>query len=265
MNKAKSRPPLLVPERRRAITELVEQKGSVRVAALSSMFGVTEETIRRDLEELEQDGLLKRTYGGAVAVGGRGSSLELPFARRQAAQREEKRRIGAAAASLLSDGETIALDASTTALEIVRHLHGIQNLTVLTNSVHVVLELAQRRDVRVICTGGSLRDASLSFVGPLADRALASYHVDKVFLSGKGFSADKGLTDSNELEVELKKRMAEAAGEVIAVLDSSKFGYIGFCQILPPERIDKVVSDAAPPPEIRERIEEIGLEWIVAE
>lgn len=247
---------MLVAERRSQIARLLQQHGTVRVAALSEMFEVTEETIRRDLEELEKEGILKRTYGGAISR--RGTGIELPFAAREEKNREEKLKIARAAAALLDDGDTIILDASTTALFVARHLPTTPRLTVVTNSVRVVLELAAHPNVTVIGIGGQLRERSLSFVGPQAERALAAYHVDKAFLSCKGLTLAEGMTDSNELEVELKKRMVEAAAAVIAIVDSSKLGYVAFARICPLDQIARLITDDAADPALLARIEEMG-------
>lgn len=252
---------MLAAERRVSIARRVEQFGSVRVSELASTFGVTEETIRRDLEELEREGILRRTYGGAVRANGTG--FELSFAQREEKNRELKERIARAAAALVEEGDTIALDASTTALRFARLLPQ-GRYTVLTNSVQVVLELAHRPGVTVMSTGGTLRETALSFVGPLAERAVQEYHVDKVFLSCKGVTLEHGLTDSNELEVMLKKRMVGAAREVIALIDSTKFGYVGFATIAPVGAVHKLVTDSGIPPEIRQALEEQGIEVIVA-
>jgi DeoR/GlpR family transcriptional regulator of sugar metabolism len=232
---------LLAAERRANIARMAEQHGSVRVAELSTLFDVTEETIRRDLEELEKEGYLKRTYGGAVNINGTG--LELPFARRVESHREEKNIIARYAATLVQEGETIILDASTTALWLAKHLTGRRDLTVVTNSIQCVMELAGRPGIRVICTGGNLRERTLAFAGPLAERAISGYYVDKVFMSGKGLTPDGGLTDSNELEVELKKAMLVAAKEKFALVDSSKLGHRAFARIDELANFTQIITD----------------------
>lgn len=253
---------LLVAERRASIARMAEQRGSVRVSELSRLFDVTEETIRRDLEELEINGYLKRTYGGAVSVTGTG--LELPFARRVETRRKEKSTIARYAVTLIQEGETIILDASTTALWVAKHLIDRRDLTVVTNSIQTVMELAARPGIRVICTGGNLRDRILAFAGPLAERAIRGYFVDKVFMSGKGLSPDGGLTDSNELEVELKKAMLAAAKERIAIVDSSKMGHKAFARIADVSAFDKIITDPGIDPAMAAAIREHGGNLIIA-
>ena len=253
---------MLAAERRANIARMAEQHGSVRVAELSRVFDVTEETIRRDLEELEKGGYLKRTYGGAVNVNGTG--LELPFARRVESHREEKNLIAIYAATLVQEGETIILDASTTALWLAKHLIDRRDLTVVTNSIQIVMELAGRPGLRVICTGGNLRDRTLAFAGPLAERAISGYYVDKVFMSGKGLTPDGGLTDSNELEVELKKAMLAAAKEKIALVDSSKLGHRAFARIDDLSAFTTIITDPGIDPAMAEAIREHGGDLVIA-
>ena len=247
---------MLAAERRATIARLAKQHGSVRVGELGQQFDVTEETIRRDLEELEQGGYLKRTYGGAVSINGTG--LELPFARRVASHREEKSAIASYAATLIQEGETIILDASTTALWLAKRLIERRDLTVVTTSLQIVMELAGRPGIRVICTGGNLRDRTLAFVGPLAERAIQGYYVDKVFMSGKGLTPEGGLTDSNELEVELKKTMLAAGKAKIALVDSSKMGHRAFAQIADVGEFAQIITDTGIDSEMARAIGENG-------
>ncbi|MBO8141187.1 MAG: DeoR/GlpR transcriptional regulator [Firmicutes bacterium] len=249
---------MLAPERRAQITRMIESYGSVRVADLSRLFGVTEETVRRDLEALEKQGVLERTYGGAV--GPRGISYESPYQGRAAAQRAEKMAIAAVLADLVGDRETILLDASSTALYVARALRRRQGLTILTNSLAIVNELRGEQKFTVMCTGGTLRTTSLSFVGPHAERALREYHVDKAIISCRGLHIERGLTDSNELEVEMKRLMIGAANEVIAAVDSSKWGYVGFALIGPIQSVHRIVTDSGVDPADADAIRDLGVE-----
>lgn len=253
---------MLVAERRAAIVKRLEAQGSVRVSDLSAQFGVTEETIRRDLEELERQKVLKRTYGGAVKATGTG--FELPHAKRREKNAAEKAKIAKAAIRLIQEGDTISIDASTTALRLCQEMHHLSRLTVLTNSVQVLLELAGRPGINVIGTGGTLRETALSFVGPLAERTMSEHHVDKAILSCKGLSVQNGLTDSNELEVELKKLMVRSAQEVIVLADHTKFGYIGFARIATIDVIDTIVTDDGVDPKDVQPFIDAGIEVIIA-
>lgn len=251
---------MLALDRKSQIVRLVETRGSVRVAELASLFGVTEETIRRDLDQLAREGLLRRTHGGAVSL--RGTGYEAPVLERSIKNVEAKTRIGARAVQLLEDGDTCILDASTTALQMARQFPNLR-VTVLTNSIPVAQELVTRDRLTVIGLGGMVRERSLSFVGPLAERALRNYHVDKVFLSCKGIDLEHGLTDSNELEVELKKLMVEAGREVIVLADASKIDYVGFSLICSLDSVHKVVTEEQAPAEFVAGLRERGIEVLL--
>lgn len=253
---------MLAPERRSEISHLIESNGSVRVAELSVRFGVTEETIRRDLEALEKQGVLERTYGGAVSP--RGISYEPPHIGRKAAQKAEKIAMARVLAELVNDRETLLLDASSTALYVARALRSKQSLTILTNSLAIVNELRSESKFTVMCTGGTFRPTSLSFVGPHAERALKEYHVDKAIVSCRGLDVDRGLTDSNDLEVEMKRLMMGAANEVFAAVDSTKWGYVGFALIAPLSSVQHIVTDGGVDGAQVERVRELGVQVHVA-
>lgn len=254
---------LLAPERRAEIARIVATEGSVRVANLCRQFGVTEETIRRDLEILEKEGVLERTYGGAVSP--QRIAYESPYYRRESLNKREKLAIAQAVCDIVSERETILLDASSTSHYVARALaRSKQGMTIMTNSLAIAYELRNKRDFTVMCTGGTLRETSLSFVGPHAERALRDYHVDKAIISCKGFDIDRGLTDSNDLEVEMKKMMLQAANEVIAVVDSSKWGYVGFALIGPVTAVNRMVTDDKVDPKDVARLEELGIQVTVA-
>ncbi|MBU5351215.1 DeoR/GlpR family DNA-binding transcription regulator [Paenibacillus silvae] len=234
---------MLVAERYEKIVEWVDAQGSMRVTELSERCGVTEETIRRDLDKLEQAGRLRRSHGGAVSVKYKDElQSEIPYPERAIAHAEEKRRIAEEAVKLVEHGDRIALDASTTAWYMAAGLPNIP-LTVLTNSIKVAAELSTKEQIRVIATGGQLASKSLSFVGPLAERSLDAYHVDKVFLSCKGVHLSKGISESNELQALVKQKMIHIADEVILLADSSKFNIQAFTRVAAMESVHKVITD----------------------
>jgi len=252
---------MLVGERRLKIIDLLQEKGMVVVSELSNLLSVTEETIRQDLRDLEKEGLLKRTYGGAIATNRINS--EISFKERERKHRKEKQAIGKAAARLIKDKDNLMVDASTTVLQVVKNLGVKKGLTVITPSLAVVLELANDSKVTVISTGGIFHAKSFSYVGSLAEYAARNYHVDKLFLGAKGVTG-AGLTDSYEREAELKKVMIESAEEVFLLVDSSKFGKIALVNIAPLEVIDKVITDEGIPPEHKKLLSEQNIELIIA-
>ncbi|MDF2719419.1 MAG: yulB 2, partial [Paenibacillus sp.] len=189
---------------------------------------VTEETIRRDLDRLEQAGRLRRSHGGAVSV--KEQQPEIPYFEREVTYAEEKRRIAQEAVRLISTNDRILLDASSTAWYMAANLPDIP-LTVLTNSIKVATELAGKEKIEVISTGGILAARSLSYVGPLAERSLDAYHVDKAFLSCKGVHLERGISESNELQARIKQKMIGMADRVVLLADASKFGVQAFTQV----------------------------------
>lgn len=243
---------MLVAERRRKIVELVNERLSIRVSELSDIFSVTEETIRRDLEKLEQDQLLSRSHGGAVSI--EKEATDVPFVVREITNSDEKKAIAAEAVNWIEPGEQIVLDASTTAWYMAQELPDMP-LTVITNSIKVALELSKKEQIKVISTGGMLLANSLSYVGPLSERSLDSYYVNKLFLSCKGVHLS-GLSDSNEWQAILKKKMMDIASQVILLADSSKFGVKTFAHISELTRIHHVISDSNIPAEFHKELQE---------
>lgn len=244
---------VLVAERQRKIVELVNEKLSIRVSELSKIFSVTEETIRRDLEKLEKENLLMRSHGGAVSL--EKDQSETSYLEREITDASEKKAIALEAISLIEPGDQIVLDASTTAWYMAKELPDMP-LTVLTNSIKVAIELSRKEQIRVISTGGTLLSQSLSYVGPLAERSLSMYHVNKAFLSCKGVHLDKGLSDFNELQALLKKQMMEISDETVLMVDSSKFGTRSFSQIAPLASIDTVITDSYLDDQLRRQLDE---------
>lgn len=232
---------MLVAERHRKIVELVNKQLSVRVSELSRIFSVTEETIRRDLEKLEKEGKLLRSHGGAVSIE-KDQHLELSYLEREITKAAEKKAIALEAVKLIQPNDLIVLDASTTAWYMAKELPN-EPLTVITNSIKVALELSVKDQIKVMSTGGLLSQRSLSYIGPLAERSLQTYHVNKTFLSCKGVHLDGGLSDSNEWQALIKKQMMEISDQTILLADSSKFGVRTFAFINDLEKVDRIITD----------------------
>ena len=177
---------MILIQRRKKILELLRDNGSVSVSALSELFSVSEETIRRDLQKMEEEGLLKRAYGGAFL--GDVVRQDVPISIRRNTYREGKCRIGRVCAEMINNGDTIMLDSSSTALRIASEIKGKSNLIVITNSLDILVEVANSPEIHVISTGGDLDNASLSFTGMTAIENLAKFNVDKAFVSCTGVS-----------------------------------------------------------------------------
>jgi DeoR family transcriptional regulator of aga operon len=227
-------------DRLSAILEALAGGGSVGVADLCGRLGVSAATVRRDLELLEQQRLLTRTHGGAVA---QGVVYELPLRYKSARHQEEKRRIAAAAAERISDGVAIGLTGGTTCTELARAIVDRQRLTVVTNALNIASELAVRPNLKLVVTGGTARPESYELVGPLAEASLAGLHLDLVIIGVGGIDADAGCTTHHEVEAHTDLALIERAQRVVVVADSSKIGGVAFARICPVSRIDALITD----------------------
>jgi DeoR/GlpR family transcriptional regulator of sugar metabolism len=249
-------------ERYEIILKKLQQTGYVAVSELGDDLGVSAVTVRNDLDALESEGHLLRTHGGAVPVH-LGEDM-LSFSVRQRDQVQAKERIGAAAAELVSDGEAIVLDASTTVWHMVRHLLGMHDLTVLTTGLHVALDLLRAPGISVIIPGGRVWREAAAVVGG-DDGALPEYgNLQKAFLGGRGLSLEQGLTDPNQEEVALKRRLLAAVPEVNVIVDSTKIGKVAFATCASWDEIHRVITDSAAPPEFVAALRERGVEVILA-
>jgi DeoR/GlpR family transcriptional regulator of sugar metabolism len=234
-----------VRDRRDLTLQLLESKGELTVAELSALAEVSEMTIRRDLEALEREGLLKRVHGGAVTVVSR--SYEPPFAARAGRNGAAKERIGRAATELLTDGETVILDVGTTTLDVAKALRG-RNLTVLTPSLRAAQVLADEPGIRLMLTGGLARPGELSLVGDLAERSFAELRFDTFVMGVGGIDLEAGLTEFNLDDARVKRAALASSRRCVVVSDSSKLGRVAFARICPLDRMDVLVTDtdAAP-------------------
>jgi DeoR/GlpR family transcriptional regulator of sugar metabolism len=249
----------LPAERHRRIVDVLRERHVVRVSTLSELLGVSEVTVRRDLEELEQRGLLERTHGGAILA--QRMRSELAYADAIGRQQIEKRLIGEAAAGLAHPGDTVFLNGGTTTLQVFRHL--LAGVQVVTNHVGMALESAERA-LDVILAGGEYRPPSNSCVGAFATEALRRVFATMCFLGVEGISRRAGLTTPAAAEAEIARVMIEQTqGRVIVVADHTKVGTIADFTIAPLDRVSGLVTDAGLDDEFREDLTEIGLDVVV--
>jgi DeoR/GlpR family transcriptional regulator of sugar metabolism len=235
-------------ERQDHIARFVEEHGRARVAALAARFGVSAVTIRKDLLALEAGQRLLRAHGGAIAIDR--SRPEVAFDIRERLQADEKARIGAAGAALVEDGESIVMDASTTALSVARQLKARapwSQLTIITNGLRIAFELAGHPGITVLMLGGRVRWEALSVVGQLGDGLFDRINVQKAFLGAAGFTLEAGLADATDEEAQIKRSMVAAAREVIAIVDHTKWERVAFATFCPVDAIGLVITDPSAP------------------
>lgn len=232
---------MLAIERRENILEQLMQQGIVTISDLSAQFQVSEETIRRDLQKIENTNDISRVYGGAYVT--KSVHNNIPVTIREGMYLEGKEIIAKLVSDLINDGETIFLDSSTTAIHIAEKLKKKQHLIVITNGIKVATTLADYDKIKVICIGGTLRTSQLSFVGPSSIKTLTSYYADKAFVSCTSVDITKGITDSNEQEAAVRQKMFEQSQHKYLIADNTKIGKTSFSLILPVDQIEYLVTD----------------------
>ena len=244
---------MLAVERREHISKKIKEERKVYVPRLAKELSVTEETIRRDLEKLEAQGLLTRSYGGATL--NEHTVEDLPFLSRCNLMAAEKARIAKLAARLLRDGDTLMMDSSTTGLAFIQEIRSKKDLTIITNSVRIADAFATS-DFTLISTGGRLRSRSFALTGTSAIETLQRYFVDHAVISCKGIRSDKGIMESNEEESEIKRVMIQQARNAILLIDHSKFDKSAFVHTANIDRLSALVTDKAPSDEWQNLLEE---------
>lgn len=251
---------MLAIERRNAILARLNTEGKVIVSDLSQEFGVTEETIRRDLEKLDNEGLAKKTYGGAVI--NQSLNTDLPFNVRKRTNVELKQKIADRIAELIHDGDYIMLDASSTATYVTQRIKNRKNITLITNSVEILLELADKDDWNILSTGGALKKGALALIGTSAEKMIRGFHVDLAVCSSKGIDINMGITDSSEKDSVIKQAIFAAADHKVLAVDSTKFDKISFVRVCDAGDVDTVVTDTQPAERWAEYFREKNVELI---
>jgi len=250
---------MLAAERRKIILEKLQADKKVIVSELSGFFSVSDETIRRDLDRLCQEGLAIKGYGGAVL---NEDGPDLPFNVRKIHNPDAKRAIAALVEPLVQDGDSIILDASTTAVFVARALKGKNRLKVITNSIDVMLELSDMPDWTVISTGGYLNGDYLAFSGQRAIQDISTFCADKLIFSCKGLDAAHGILDTSDPFTQVKRAMIQAAKVKILAADQSKFDRVAFSKIADIADVDVVVTDATPSKSWQKLFKESGVKCL---
>ena len=249
------------------ILQRLKSQSAISVEELHREFGVSEVTIRKDLNALDERNLLIRTRGGAIGLPNTEaeSKEDTPIHNKRFFNTREKQAIGRVAATLIEENDTILLDSGTTTLEIARNLHKFQRLTIITNSINIAAELLGYKRFNIILLGGNLRGASQSTVGPIAEMNLKVFYCDKLFLGVDSFNIECGLSTPNIEEANINQMMLSMSKRGIAVFDSSKCTKSSFAFIAPVDKIDVVVSDSNLPANIRNQLRSMQIKVYAAE
>lgn len=255
---------MFATERRDRIIDLLQERKRITVKELSSEMGVSEATLRADLNKMELDGLLTRTHGGAVLNDEKEN--ETSFNVRQKKNKVEKAKIASKAFQHIEEKQCILLDASSTALELAQLLKDTPiRLTIVTTGLQTALELKENPDITVILVGGVVTNKSTSIEGTLGLDILDSVNIDIMFTSANGFTVENGLEDFNLYEVQLKREIVKRASKVVALIDSSKIGKSSSAVFAKVEQVDKLITDEPIHDDIRNQLLVKNVEIIIAD
>jgi DeoR/GlpR family transcriptional regulator of sugar metabolism len=254
---------VLAQERRMRILELLQEEGSARVSYLSAAFGVSEPTVRQDLERLEQEGQIVREHGGAYlrSVSSQVRSLSLQHIENM----EKKAAIARRAAEFINDGDRLILDSGSTVTEISKLLKGHKDLTLVTNALNIALIVGAEYGFELIVTGGEFKAPTLSLTGPKAQASLENVFVDKLFLATGGISANLELTYPGLADLPVKRAMIEAASTVYLVADSTKVGKRSFASLGSMQDVDVFITDDGIDAETVKAISDLGVSVVIAD
>ncbi|MGP4038556.1 DeoR/GlpR family DNA-binding transcription regulator [Gracilibacillus sp. D59] len=247
-------------QRQHKIYNLLKIEEAVKVNDLSKQFNVAEMTIRRDLEKLEEHGLAKRTFGGAILS----ANTDITFNSRNALHVKEKKMIGYLAAQYVQNGDSIFIDAGTTTSHFSRYLSSSLAISLVTNGVNIVSQ-NQDSNKEKILLGGIYRESTKSLVGPITQSHLGNLYFDKAFLSASGFSVEKGFTNSNSLEVQIKQKVIKQSNEVNLLIDSFKFEKNYLHKICDLHDVHRIFTDKMPPDNQNIIIQQSGVELVICD
>lgn len=253
---------MLSVDRRREINALVQRRGSATVAEIAGQINVSVQTVRRDLERLEDDRLVERVHGGAIAR--RPETPEGAHDERLGQLEAEKRRIGAAAAHLVRDSTTIFLSGGTTTEHVVPWLGARERLTVITNAVNIAYALTRHPSVHVIVFTGELRHEEMTLLGPMAEEAVGHFRIDQALYGCYGIDSDDGLYGASLAEASMDRTVMAAVGEIVVLADHSKFTRRGPVRLAGIDQIKKVVTDTGASDAALAGLRATGIEVVVA-
>ncbi|SHF55057.1 transcriptional regulator, DeoR family [Jatrophihabitans endophyticus] len=251
---------MLSLERQRRLLQHVRTHGSGNVLDLAEELGVSASTVRRDLREMDERGLLTRVHGGASVLD---TDVEPVLSSRSAERSEQKRRLGEAAAERVPDGATVLITGGTTTETMLPFLAGRERLTVLTNGLNIAYQLARYPEISVVVLGGVLRHDEMSLLGPIAEHVLAEFHVDLAFSSAFGVDPEHGISGANVTEAGTDRRMLQSADKLVVLADSSKFGRRGPVRSARVDQISCLVTDGDAPAPALQAFRAQGVEVVI--
>ena len=257
---------MLAKERQNKILEILYEKKIIKIAEIVHMFDVSNETARRDLESVQDLGIAKRVYGGAVLIDENNGKIQVGAGNNWGLQhgRAERDAIGKKAAEFIHEGDSICLGVGTTVHEIAKHISGKKDVTVITNSIAVLTELADS-DNTLYILGGLVDMNERTMKGEIAENSLQMFYVDKAFIGAGGITFDGGVTDYDIQESTLKNKICEHAGKVFLVAHSAKFGLNAFSFSCPLSLVNVIITDPMLPEAYAEKIREMGIELVFAD
>jgi len=247
-----------ITERHQYILNKLHEEGNLNVINLYRHLKVSSVTIRKDLKLFEEKGLLFRTHGGATLLNP--YTIDKPVNEKEKLQSSEKSKIGILAAKLIEPNDSIIIASGTTVTSFAKSIQNKKNLTVITSSLNVALELIEHPDTEVLQLGGILRKSSSSVTGPYAQNILADFSCTKLFLGVDGIDLEFGLTTTNAMEAHLNRQMIEASQKVIVLSDSTKFGKRGFGRICGLDKVDRIITDSGISEHFVVQLQNLGIE-----
>jgi len=250
-----------VGDRRQLILDAVHQHGLLTIGEVTALVRTSEATVRRDLRHLAEEGLIRRTHGGAAPS--QLISREAPYLEKAQQVAAEKHAIATAAAQMISGGDTVAIGPGTTTFALAQQLTAVDNLTVVTNSVLVCAALERAPNVHLLLSGGLVRNSTYALVGPIAEQSLSGIFVSTLYLSGNGLTAARGLSTPDVLAAAVDKQLVTSAARVVVLVDHTKVGVDTMVKTVAPQDISCVITDAQADPNELDRLRELGIEVVV--
>jgi len=246
-------------ERQKKMMEYIETNTSAQIRELAEKFHVSEATVRRDLDDLDQQGALRRTHGGAIKVD-RSTSYESMYSEKIGLMLDEKHRIANHAAQMIHSGDTVLIDSGTTTFFIAQALSHHENLTIITNDLYIAYQTLLHPSSTMIVTGGTRRQGRQELVGTITENFIRDSHVDLAFIGVDGIDLTGGATNANFAEVGVKRLMLHSAAKGVIVADHSKFGRVALARICDLKEAALLITDKGLEPEMQNRLKKLGVQ-----